>query len=102
MKFKSAKWQVMCLGANKNCCHGLGHHQLEMNEKEKDLGIVGSHGVTISQDFVATEKGNTVLGCIRKSISSRERQIFVLTYQALVRPHLQYCNSSQPCSRKVN
>ena len=39
----------------------------------------------------AASKGNKILGLIRRTITFWEKQLIVLLYKAMVRPHLEYC-----------
>ncbi|CAM5083137.1 unnamed protein product [Natator depressus] len=93
MKFNSEKCKVMHLGINnKNFSYKMGTHQLEGMEEENDLGVLVDHRMTMScQCVMAVKKANAVLGCIRRGISSRDKEVLVPVYKALVRPHLEYC-----------
>ncbi|CAM5076776.1 unnamed protein product [Eretmochelys imbricata] len=93
MKFNSEKCKVMHLGINnKNFCYKLGTHQLEVTEEEKDLGVLVDHRMTMSRQCdMAVKKANVVLGSIRRGTSSRDKEVLVPFYKALVRPHLEYC-----------
>ncbi|CAM4695718.1 unnamed protein product [Lepidochelys kempii] len=92
MKFNSEKCKVMHLGINnKNFSCKLGMYQLEVME-EKDLGVLVDHRMTMSRQCdMAVKKANEVLGCIRRGISGRYKEVLVPLYKALVRPHLEYC-----------
>ncbi|CAM5146391.1 unnamed protein product [Natator depressus] len=93
MKFNSEKCKVMHLGVNnKNFSYKLGMHHLEVTDEEKDLRVLVDHRMTMSRQCdMAMKKANMVLGCIRRGVSSRDKEVLVPLYKALVRPHLEYC-----------
>ncbi|KAJ7399315.1 hypothetical protein BTVI_116109 [Pitangus sulphuratus] len=67
--------------------HRLGPDLLESSSVEKYLGVlVDDNKLSMSQHCAPVdEKGNAILGCTRKSVASRSREVMLPFYSALVR-----------------
>ena len=74
-----------------NKVYNINGAQLAVVEEERDLGVVISNDLKVSQQCAkSSSAANKLLGCIMRTFCSRNREVILPLYKAIVRPQLEY------------
>jgi len=94
MRFNMAKCRVLYLGqSTPRHLYRLEGAGLESSSAEKDLGVLMDGKLNMSQQCaLADRKADGILGSIMRGVASKDREVIVPLYYALVMPHLEYCS----------
>ncbi|GAB0208206.1 mitochondrial enolase superfamily member 1 [Grus japonensis] len=88
MKFNKAKCKVLHMGrGNPKHSYRLGGEWIESSPQEKDLGLLVDEKLNMSRQYVlAGPKANRILGCIKRSVTSRLREVILPLYSCETPP----------------
>ena len=91
LKFNETKCKHLHLGINQAKKYKLGNLEISLTENEKDLGIILDNSLKF-QNYINTQakKANSMLGIISRSFKHIDNDMFLVLYESLIRPHLEY------------
>ena len=96
VKFNPEKCEVMRISYKQdksNHQYHLSNAMLKCVDSYKDLRVIMSRDLPWSNHVdVSVNKANKVLGLLKRTVGSKNREIFSVLYTSLVRPILEYAS----------
>ena len=93
MAFNISKCAVIHFG-NKNpkYAYHMGEMELKQSKEEKDLGVYITENMKFSKHCAeAVKKANKVIGMIKRNFINFDKEVMMMLYKSLIRPHIDYC-----------
>ena len=93
MRFNKSECRVWQLGrGSPDYQYKLEGVRTEHSPAKKDLGVLVDGRLGMSQEHaLAAQKDNCILGCIKRMVASRAREVIPHLCSVVVRPHLGCC-----------
>ena len=93
MRFNKARCKVLHVGQGiSKLKYRLGRGWIESSPGDKDSRVLIDEKFNLTgQCVIAVKEANRTLGCVKRSMASRLREVILPLYSALVRPHLETC-----------
>ena len=94
LRFNPIKCKVLHISGNDNPqnIYSLDGIQLESIESEKDLGLIVNNKLDFGDQIKkCLSKANKMIAWISRNIICKSKDVMVLIYRSLIRPHLEYC-----------
>ena len=91
LTFNKSKCKHVHFGPETNSSYNMAGDEITKSTEEKDLGITIDNKLKFQQHIsIQVKKANQKLGIIYRSFSHMDKEMFLVLYKSLVRPHLEY------------
>ena len=94
LRFNPVKCKVLHISGNDNPLnmYSLDGIELETIESEKDLDLIVNNKLDFGDQIKnCLSKANKMIAWISRNIICKSKDVMVLIYRSLIRPHLEYC-----------
>ena len=96
IKFNPGKCEVMRITHNKDKSttrYQVSGHELRNVSSYKHLGVIMANDLTWTKHVNGTDhNANKVVGLLKRTVGSKNKDIFSILYKSLVRPILEYAS----------